>query len=1529
MAADDLQEEFTALHAAIGVVSAVCDYAKENDGQGFNAADAWLGHNLAEMPTTLWTADAALAAWDMLRKYRGQLTVAGIDYDRLPRPEGAEELEAERREAARERARERARQWREQQYRKSRSFVSCDGDGGEVVLSFAYDPGLVAECRTIEGRSYDGATKTNRYPFTSLPEVVRFADDHDIEITPDVRALAVIAADRAAEKAAQPKIRLDSDSTIIIDASLDYDVYQQLKEANNDQPTMDYKARVHRLPLYLSTGLLELAERADLTVSDEARAAIQGHIEQQGQIRAEASAFVADPVPIPGLADGLTLKPQQYPVVRFALKHRRILIGDDMGWGKTLSSLAAAAADNAYPAVVVCRPSLTLNWSAEIRRFFPSLAIYEASGTTPQSVPSGTDVIIIGSAALAAKPSKTKNGGKAFGWVAELAKVAPKALIIDEGQDTKERTANRSQACEQLAANISARDGLVLDLTGTAILNRPRELCQQLEILGRLDEFGGLKKFLWRYCLAETNRFGADYNGARNLIELSDRLREWGVMIRRSDDAALGLPPCREHVLVVPQAALNPDVMAQYREAEADLLEFLAEQARRAAERLGKDPNSAAVEAAMRAASAEHLVAINTLRQLAGRAKREYVTQWVRSHVDSGEKVMVAAHHRSEVDAYAAEFGGLKLQGGQSVADKEKAKAAFQGKSAADAPVISVAIGAGGVGHTLTAARIGIQAEQAWTPGETQQMKKRLHRIGQDRAVDYYITVAEGTIDEQLRNIVTSKQATLDAVLDGRADSGANADETSIAAELTWRLTQQGLGNPVTDTPAAEAGAPLLAEVLAAGVVVQGVCAVCGTTMTVVEVGQTTHPNCDSGSTQAAAAAAEGPVDEDQDESDAEVVEMQVSPARVREFAHQYLDAGLQPVPAWGARQDGACCCPRGAGCARPGKHPRAVRSGPGERDYSWKPLACTTHEEVDDRFADGSEYAAGNLMVAIPAGLMAIDVDDDDGGRAAVEALVEELGELPPTLGHATPHGEHLIYQTPPGWAGRAWVGKDPANPVPPGIDLRMPGQLLMAAPSEVPAVNGAGHYGPVAVAPIAPLPAAYLAAWMPPQVQPQAPAHRVPVPPDNAGRAAKYVSDSMTRIVGDLAAREAGGRNAAAYAAGLKAGSLLGAARITPGAEAAAWTEEQAEQALLEAARHNGYADKDGEAEALRAIRSGLRNGLRRPRTLPDFTAHRPTLDQGHRPRPASGHGSSQAQAEAGAAKRWQDLVPADVRHEVDAADRAAAARRRAAIVAHQQAIERHDRAATAATAAEVERTRAEADAAHQAYTRDGRHVTGRHDAAMLRWSASIIARRNQPAREPAPQPVQDLRERAAAAATAADKAYRAGDLDQAVEHIAQADELDPSRADLWQECRDQIAARRAILVARQAFQGTGDRQRAEQLLEETRPINSRIRTRALWDTGLPVVSASQPQRQAGQGAPARERLRQRPSQQQPQRQQAPARPWPQPTVRRDQGSPEPSGHHGTAEYNPPGASSRWTPVRGQRSTPDPESDIEPELS
>jgi hypothetical protein len=220
------------------------------------------------MPPGVWSDAAALTAWGMLRKYRGQLSAAGIDYDRLPRPAGADELEAGRREQARDqarqRAREHARQWREQQYRQAHSYLRCDGDGDQVTLAFPYDPDLVAACRAIEGRRYDGAAKANVFPFTSLPAVIELADRHRIEVTADVRALAAIAADRAAERAVQPQVRLDEQNgAILIDASLDAALYDKAGQFGG---RWDRTARAHRFPGQHAPALVSLADEHGLRI---------------------------------------------------------------------------------------------------------------------------------------------------------------------------------------------------------------------------------------------------------------------------------------------------------------------------------------------------------------------------------------------------------------------------------------------------------------------------------------------------------------------------------------------------------------------------------------------------------------------------------------------------------------------------------------------------------------------------------------------------------------------------------------------------------------------------------------------------------------------------------------------------------------------------------------------------------------------------------------------------------------------------------------------------------------------------------------------------------------------------------------------------------------------------------------------------------------------------------------------------------------------------------------------------------------
>lgn len=337
---------------------------------------------------------------------------------------------------------------------------------------------------------------------------------------------------------------------------------------------------------------------------------------------------------------------------------------------------------------------------------------------------------------------------------------------------------------------VAGSDGLVMNLTGTAVVNRPRELAQQLITLGVLAGkgtqvqpwhlFGEEGAFLFRYCGPQESAFGWSFAGASNTAELHHRLRAWGLLLRRGLDAT-DLPPFRLEVLPIPAEDLDQAALAEYREVERAAADDFAGQARELAREMGVGVGDPRVRAAMAGSTGEHLVRLNELRQVLGRAKRP---------------VVVAAHHRVVVDALAGEFGGCRIQGGQSAVVKEVHKARFQSDPVAVTPVIVVSVGAGGVGHTLTAARLGVQAELCWTPGELNQMAKRIHRIGQCRAVTYTVAVAQGTIDESMWAMITGKQGVLDAVLDGAVPGPAGeaaGDEATAAAAVVWELTRAGL----------------------------------------------------------------------------------------------------------------------------------------------------------------------------------------------------------------------------------------------------------------------------------------------------------------------------------------------------------------------------------------------------------------------------------------------------------------------------------------------------------------------------------------------------------------------------------------------------------------------------------------------------------------------------------------------------------------------------------------------------------------
>jgi hypothetical protein len=431
--------------------------------------------------------------------------------------------------------------------------------------------------------------------------------------------------------------------------------------------------------------------------------------------------------PIAAVADvlGGELAPFQWAAVGYALQARGTFLADEQGLGKTVEALATLEADRAFPAVVVCPASMKLGWEREAQHWLPHRSVCVVQGRG--AVPPTAEITILNYEILA-------------GHHDHLARLAPRALVVDESHYCKNPSAKRTQAVRRLAATLPA-DGLRLALTGTPVLNHVEELIAQLRIIGRMEDFGS------------GARFASGFRGAVSEERLHWHMRR-RCFVRRLKSEVLPQLPAKRQV-VVPVALTNE---AEYRLAERDVIAWLREQP------LDLSTLNARIAATLRA---ERLAQLGTLQRLAARGKLAAALAWIADFMASGEPLVVFARHVEVQRAVLARFpDALHLLGADSLADREASIAAFQRPDGP--PLIVGATRVAGQGITLTRASNVAFLELEWTPAMHDQAEDRCHRIGQRDAVTAWYLLAAKTIDETMARLIQSKRAVVAAVTDGR-----------------------------------------------------------------------------------------------------------------------------------------------------------------------------------------------------------------------------------------------------------------------------------------------------------------------------------------------------------------------------------------------------------------------------------------------------------------------------------------------------------------------------------------------------------------------------------------------------------------------------------------------------------------------------------------------------------------------------------------------------------------------------------------
>lgn len=438
---------------------------------------------------------------------------------------------------------------------------------------------------------------------------------------------------------------------------------------------------------------------------------------------------IADPDYQPrGFNLSLPLRGYQGKAVEMFLKQGHLLLGDDVGLGKTAVGIGSLSDPRTLPAIVVTKTFLPRQWQDEIKRFAPGLHTHIIDSVRPYQLAKWQgrtpDVLII-------------NYHKLSGWAEVLASYCRYA-IFDECQELRREESDKYKA----AKHIASRMKFCIGLSATPIYGYGGEIYNVLDVLkdgclGTKDEFAR------EWCQSEGN----GRLSIRDPKAFGTYLRENFLMLRRKrEDVGRELPPINK---IVQRIDSNTSALIAVERSASELARIiLAQNESQRGEKMNASQQLS-----------------NLLRQATGIAKAPFVAAFVRMLVENGERVLLGGWHREVYTIWQSEMKDLRTSmftGTESLAQKQMAKEDFiNGKT--DVLMMSLRSGEG-IDGLQGACKTVVIGELDWAPGVHEQFVGRIHRDGQREGVTVYFLLADDGADPIMADVLGLKRQQIEGI---------------------------------------------------------------------------------------------------------------------------------------------------------------------------------------------------------------------------------------------------------------------------------------------------------------------------------------------------------------------------------------------------------------------------------------------------------------------------------------------------------------------------------------------------------------------------------------------------------------------------------------------------------------------------------------------------------------------------------------------------------------------------------------------
>lgn len=446
----------------------------------------------------------------------------------------------------------------------------------------------------------------------------------------------------------------------------------------------------------------------------------------------------------------------------FGIQCDRWLLGDEQGLGKTKQVIDIAVAKKLQygyeHCLIICGVNgLKWNWQNEIK-----IHSNESGYILGQRVKKGK--INIGS-------TKDK--------IADLDNLPDDYFLITNVESLRDETiaAKISALCKSKKIGLVAIDeihkcknpssqqgkGILkvdaeckIAMTGTPLMNNPMDLYIILKWLGyEKHAFYSFKK---HYCVMG-GYGGYEIVGYKNLDELQEQLNE--IMLRRLKKDVLDLP---DKLYINEYVDMTPKQAQIYKEVTAEVKSNI--------DQISIAPNPLAELIRMRQATGYTGILSSTIKE---GAKLDRMVEIVEEAVANGKKVVIFSNWTQMTDVIydrlSNNYSCGIITGNTKDEDRQRVVDCFQNINpySKQYDVIIGTIGAMGTGLTLTAGTVEIFLDHPWNRALYDQAVDRCHRMGQSECVTVYNLLCKNSIDERIWELVNTKGAMSDVIVDGKA----------------------------------------------------------------------------------------------------------------------------------------------------------------------------------------------------------------------------------------------------------------------------------------------------------------------------------------------------------------------------------------------------------------------------------------------------------------------------------------------------------------------------------------------------------------------------------------------------------------------------------------------------------------------------------------------------------------------------------------------------------------------------------------